>query len=555
MTATGDQPEAHSTSVSKDNNPADPEQPSVIHRETNREPSKWKVSKTGDGDAAMALFSDPNEIHEPIDPDDERKLIRKIDFMILPYLAVCYAFFYIDKTTLSYAAIFGIKEDLNLHGTQYSWLSSIFYFGFLAWAFPTNFLMQRLPIGKYLGANIFMWGFFLMLQAACKNFQTLAVLRALSGAAEACADPAFMLITSMWYTRREQPVKIGLWYTANGFGIALGGLLGYGIGNIHGALPSWKYEFLIIGALCCAWGIVMFIFLPDSPVTAPLMSKKERRMAVERLRDNQTGVENKHLKPYQVLEAFKDYKLYMFFMLGCVCNIPNGGISNFGTIIIQGFGFSTLVTTLMQIPYGFIIAVSILLCVFLNDRFTNKRCLFIVLFLLPNIAGAFGLAYVAPEQQAGRLICYYLTGPYNAAFVMVLSMQTANTAGTHTYFYLLESTLDMNFGLIDIHLGHTKKVVTNAVLFLGYCSGNIAGPFFYKESQSPYYTLGIWSMIVSHLIEAVIIITLGILLRNENKRRDRIQSQMEGGLEGRNLDATAFSDMTDRENLNFRYIY
>lgn len=53
-------------------------------------------------------------------------------------------------------------------------------------------------------------------------------------------------------------MKIGLWYTANGFGIALGGLLGFGIGNIKGKLASWKYEFLIIGALCCIWGIVMF---------------------------------------------------------------------------------------------------------------------------------------------------------------------------------------------------------------------------------------------------------------------------------------------------------
>ncbi len=74
--------------------------------------------------------------------------------MILPYLSVCYAFFYIDKTTLSYAAIFSIRDDLHLHGTQYNWLSSIFYFGFLAWAFPTNFLMQRLPIGKYLRFNL-----------------------------------------------------------------------------------------------------------------------------------------------------------------------------------------------------------------------------------------------------------------------------------------------------------------------------------------------------------------------------------------------------------------
>ncbi|KAF7717436.1 Uncharacterized protein PECH_000927 [Penicillium ucsense] len=499
--------------------------PPSTHAEDQTPDPTWKSTKAADGDTAMALFNDLDELHEEVDPEEARKLLRKIDLMILPYLAVCYAFFYIDKTTLSYAAIFGVRDDLKLHGTQYNWLSSIFYFGFLAWAFPTNFLMQRLPIGKYLGANIFMWGVFLMIQAACNSFETLAALRALGGAAEACSDPAFMLITSMWYTRREQPVRIGLWYTANGLGIALGGLLGYGIGHIRGALPSWKYEFIVIGALCAAWGIIMFIFLPDSPVSAPGLTQRERRIAVERIRENQTGVENKHLKPYQILEAFKDYKLYIFFMLGVVCNIPNGGISNFGTIIIQGFGFSTLVTTLMQIPYGVLIAFSILVCVYLNDRYENRRCIFILIFLIPNIVGAFGLRFVPADRGVGRLICYYLTGPYNAAFVLVLSMQIANTAG------------------------HTKKVVTNAVLFLGYCTGNLAGPFFYKTDQSPTYPLGIWSMIVAHLIEVVLISVLGLLLRWENQKRDRIQSQMPGGLEGRDLDATAFLDLTDRENL------
>lgn len=73
------------------------------------------------------------------------------------------------------------------------------------------------------------------------------------------------------------------------------------------------------GALCAAWGIVMFIFLPDSPVTAPGLTQRQRRIAVERLKDNQTGIENKHLKPRQVLEAFLDYKLYFFFILGVVC--------------------------------------------------------------------------------------------------------------------------------------------------------------------------------------------------------------------------------------------
>lgn len=192
--------------------------------------------------------------------------------------------------------------------------------------------MQRLPIGKYLGFNIFLWGAFLMLQAAAKNFSALAALRALAGAAEACSDPSFMLITSMWYKREEQPRAMGTWYLANGFGIALGGLLGYGIGNIKGSLPSWKFEFIIIGALCCIWGTVMFIFLPDSPVTAKGLSRKEKRIALERLRENQTGVENKHLKGYQVKEAFMDIKLYLFFVLGIVCNVPNGGRYSSGSL-------------------------------------------------------------------------------------------------------------------------------------------------------------------------------------------------------------------------------
>lgn len=95
----------------------------------------------------------------------------------------------------------------------------------------------------------------------------------------------------------------------------------------------------------------------------------------------------------------------------------------------------------MQIPYGAIIAISILICVFANEYVEKSgrqaRSWFILLFLAPNIAGAFGLAFLDQNNQAGRLVSYYLTGPYNAAFVMVLSMSTANTAG------------------------HTKKVVTN----------------------------------------------------------------------------------------------
>jgi hypothetical protein len=54
---------------------------------------KWKLSKAGGGDTALALFDNPEEVEEPIDPEEEKAVMKKVDRMILPYLAVCYVFF------------------------------------------------------------------------------------------------------------------------------------------------------------------------------------------------------------------------------------------------------------------------------------------------------------------------------------------------------------------------------------------------------------------------------------------------------------------------------
>ena len=41
----------------------------------------------------------------------------------------------------------------GLHGRQYAWAGSIFYFGYLFFSYPASFLMVRLPLGKYLSAT------------------------------------------------------------------------------------------------------------------------------------------------------------------------------------------------------------------------------------------------------------------------------------------------------------------------------------------------------------------------------------------------------------------
>ncbi|KAM0787871.1 hypothetical protein ACM66B_003923 [Microbotryomycetes sp. NB124-2] len=475
-----------------------------------------------------------------IDPAEERKLVRKIDWVILPCLAVCYAFYYIDKTTLSYAAIFGIKQPqpqgLGLHGNQYSLLSSSFYIGWLVAAVPTNLAMQKFPTATYLGFNIFLWGIFLMCQASAKRFEDLLAFRIISGAVEAAADPGFMLVTATFYRKeREQPARISIWYAANGFGVALGGLAGFGIGHIKGSLPSWKYEFLIVGAVCSLWGIVLIFVLPSDPATTWWLSRKERLMAAARLRSNQVGVIHRKFSWPQAKEAFTDVKLWLFLLLGFVANIPNAGISNFSTLIIAGLGYDKLETSLLGLPQGATVVCWILGGAWLNSRLPkNSRTLVCILFMLPSIAGGLGFLLAPNDAYLGRLFCFWLCGSYQTTFVLSLSLITSNVAGT------------------------TKRMLVTAAIWVGVCVGNLVGPYLYLERQAPKYQLGIGSLLVANGLEIIVIILLRLHFIRSNKRKEEQARQMvvDGKSEAvPHENETAFSDLTDKQNPNFRYVY
>ncbi|KAJ5771660.1 hypothetical protein N7520_002189 [Penicillium odoratum] len=66
-------------------------------------------------------------------PQENPELLRKMDLTLMPVMCTCYMLQLLDKLTLNFSSQLGLTRDLNLHGSQYSWTSSIFYFGYLAW--------------------------------------------------------------------------------------------------------------------------------------------------------------------------------------------------------------------------------------------------------------------------------------------------------------------------------------------------------------------------------------------------------------------------------------
>jgi hypothetical protein len=161
-----------------------------------------------------------------------------------------------------------------------------------------------------------------------------------------------------------------------------------------------------VGAVCAVWGVVLFFALPNSPTTFRGFSHEERLIMIARLRKNQTGVEQNRINWGQIKEAYLDYKTWLFMLLGFVANIPNGGISNFSTLVIKGMGFNTIQTTLLGIPQGALVVIWIGLGAIANHYLpNNSRTLVCAAFMLPTIAGSLGFLLAPTHAYAGRLIC------------------------------------------------------------------------------------------------------------------------------------------------------
>jgi ACS family allantoate permease-like MFS transporter len=244
--------------------------------------------------------------------------------------------------------------------------------GYLAWEYPTNRLLQRLPLGKYSAACIIIWGTILSCFAAARNYPGALAIRFFLGVFEAAVTPGFALLTSQvrfnlrswieraqficfvllyvclniflfffdtiltscqWYTRPEQGKRVNIWYSFNGCGQIIGGLVAYGIAvsskNNGSLIAPWKIVFLFTGLLTIALGFLFLWVVPDSQLNARWLKKEDRILAIARVRVNQQGIGNKHFKWYQAKEALTDPMTWAFFFFAVFANIPNGGITNF----------------------------------------------------------------------------------------------------------------------------------------------------------------------------------------------------------------------------------
>jgi len=307
--------------------------------------------------------------------------------------------------------------------------------------------------------------------------------------------------------------------------------------------------------------VLFYLFFPDNPTTASFLTREEKIVAVKRVQGNQNGIETKIWKKHQFIEALTDPKNWLFFLFASISNLQNG-IGTQYALIIKSFGFTTLQTTLLSIPSGAAQIINVTIGCLLLRRFPNSRSWIAIGFFLPSIVGAVLLITLPWHNRNGLLVAYYILNlGGTASFVMVLSWVTSTNAG------------------------HTKKLTANGMFLVGYALGQILCTQFWKQAYKPRNYVP-WSItLASYAGDIVLLLALRLYLQAENARRDRAlaASGIEGGAGSedekghshhnkydenfgyvekigpdgnvvRQKVEKALLDLTDRENLAFRYV-
>lgn len=339
----------------------------------------------------------------------------------------------------------------------------------------------------------------------------------------------------MWYKQNERAMRIGLLYFGNLSTSVVGGAVAYGCTFYQVVIAPWKLLYLILGALAITCGILVGVFLSDSPTTARFLSQEEKVAALERIHLEQAGTHNKKIKRYQIKETFKDVRAWIMFLIIMCIGVPNGGNSAFNNIITKTFGWTTRQTLLLDMPRAAIGGFAVVAIDYLSDRIHDRMTL-ILIFTVPTLI----------------------------RMIIMTTMQYSGKKGVLEFAILFQNLFANGFPLCyawnaSITGGHTKKVTINSFTLFNFGVGSVVGTYIFLPKDAPGYIPGKAAIVVLTAIMMACCVWMAIVNIRLNKKKkaalEELIAQSGWTKEDveREREKAAFLDLTDRENVFFTY--
>ncbi|CAG9942818.1 unnamed protein product [Clonostachys rosea f. rosea IK726] len=439
-----------------------------------------------------ALFSPAPSLDVPgletVDLTDkamEKRIVRKQDLRILPWICVTYLLNYLDRVNLGNARTLNndtpednIVTTLNLTGQRYNVAVALFFVPYVLMEFPSNIMLKYFSPSKWISRIMVSWGIITVCTAAVTTYGGLLAVRICLGLAEAGFFPGIMMYLCFWYKPEERATRMAIFASSIAVAGAFGGLLATGISFLNGksGLAGWQWLFVLEGIPAVIVGVMVWFMLPDYPQTASWLTAEERAFAVKRLGPYAPSMTDKHWDSKVAKKTLADPFFWLFAAQYFLMTNSLNAFGYFAPTIVASLGFQGYNAQLLTVPPN-VFAMIIIVGVCLHSDKTKERSRHVIGGLIFVSIGYLLLAVV--KHWGVRYFAVCIIACTNAAVLPFVAHRTATVQGSVA-----------------------TALATGGMISIANCGG-ISAPFLFPSTQGPMYSMGNWT-VFSFLIAAAV---------------------------------------------------
>ncbi|BGP29184.1 hypothetical protein JCM10296v2_000922 [Rhodotorula toruloides] len=460
----------------------------------------------------------------------ERRLVRKLDAVILPMAVLLYLSAYLDRGAMGNAKLMGLEKTvLGNVDVRYSIALMCFYITYIVFSIPgTLFAKQFLP-STTIACGALVWSIATTCQAATHNPAALYVRRLFIGVGEAFFGQAMALYLSFWYTKQELVKRIGLFISAGSLAGAFSGLIAAGVSKINSSIDNWRILFLVEGLPSLLLAIIVFLFLPSRPDSSKFLNEDERTIACTRLNAESNG---------EVGLGSTGLPSATPSRTGSAMNLTLGSISGFLPTIVKGLGYSNTDAQLYSVPpYACALGVMLLLTG-ISDRL-KSRGIFVMLVYCIGILNPLYVTAVGWAILYGVSPIHVSKGGLRARYFACCCLASAGYA---------------NIPLIMAWVSNNSPSESQHAVGLGMLNSvgqclSILASFLLPKVEGPRFVKGEYVNLAFQAFGLVIALCMTLYFRWENARRDK----REGGRPVKGMRVEGVTTAYDQA-VGYRYV-
>ena len=364
---------------------------------------------------------------------NQKKLMWKIDLWVVPPFCLLYFLSFLDRVNISNANIYGLTADLKLTGNQYNTALTVFFVPYVVFDVLANYCIKFVKPHIWLSTLVLLFGGISIGMGFVQNFGGLVACRFLIGVTEASTFPSIFYLLSTYYSKAESQRRFSAFFSCTALSGAASGAIAYRINElnmVHG-LESWRWIFIIEGAITAGCAILLFFIIADFPEEARFLNANERtflKRKLEILAGTKSAYEIKNTIK-DVAKCFKDWLIWLPALSYFGLIIPSYGYAYFAATIIKQMGY-TAVSAQQHSVYPWVCAFGVINVVaFISDRF-KRRLPFAIgtcIMAIVGLAMILGATHSPKVRYAG---CFLTASGLYTAMPMVVCWAALNN-GSH----------------------------------------------------------------------------------------------------------------------------